>query len=179
MTCFVRKMPHLLIFYFDDTNKNRPQGSVCLYGRDDRITTRNCVAPLYKFRQANQPSLSLASWVVTYRTCGILLPKNLGVPVSAYFRPFPPLSARKHILSGALTSTVSVYSGRVCGINCGQAKHLECSSRRIRGVFSRLYGNSVRPKSQGLSQNKFCPAVNKEKAREQQRVACDLCREML
>ncbi|MBQ9985996.1 MAG: hypothetical protein IJP38_06770, partial [Oscillospiraceae bacterium] len=54
------------------------------------------------------------------RTCGLMVPKNLGVPLSAYFRPFPPLSARKHILSGTLTSTVSVYSGRVCGIDCGQ-----------------------------------------------------------
>jgi len=34
---------------------------------------------------------------------------------------------------------------------------------RIRGVFCRLYGNSVRTKSQGLSQNNFCPAVDKEK----------------
>ena len=94
-----------------------------------------------------------------------LVPKNLGVPVSARFRAFPPLSARKHILSGTLTSTVSVYSGRVCGINCGQAKHPECSSRRIRGVFCRLYGNSCSAKSQGLSQNKFCTAVDKEKSR--------------
>ena len=54
-------------------------------------------------------------------------PKNLGVPLSAYFRAFPPLSARKRILSGALTSTVSVCDRRVCGINCGQAKHPECS----------------------------------------------------
>lgn len=35
--------------------------------------------------------------------------------------------------------------------------------RRIRGVFCRLHGNSVRAQSQGLSQNKFCPAVDKEK----------------
>ena len=100
------------------------------------------------------------------RTRGILLPKKSGVPVSACFQAFPPLSARKHILSGTLTSTVSVYSERVCGINCGQAKHPECSFRRIRGVFYRLYGNSVRPKSQGLSQNKFCTAVDKEKGIE-------------
>ena len=92
-----------------------------------------------------------------------LFPKKFGVPVSACFRVFWPLSARKHILSGTLTSTVSVCSVRGCGINCGQAKHPECSSRRIRGVFCRLYGNSYSAKSQGLSQNKFCPAVNKEK----------------
>ena len=97
------------------------------------------------------------------------VPKNSGVPVSAYFRAFPPLSARKQMLSGTLVSTVSVCSGRVCGINCGQAKHPECSSRRIRGVFCRLYGNSIRPKSQGLSRNKFCPAVDKEKGIEKRR----------
>ncbi len=31
-----------------------------------------------------------------------------------------------------------------------------------RGAFCRLYGNSVRTKSQGLSRNKFCTAVDKE-----------------
>jgi len=96
------------------------------------------------------------------RTCSILLPKKTGVPVSTYFRPFPPLSARKQMLSSTLISTVFVYSGRVNGINCGQAKHPECSSRRIRGVFCCLYGNSARAKSQGLSRNKFCSAVDKE-----------------
>ena len=63
------------------------------------------------------------------------VPKKPRVPVSARFQAFPPLSARKQMLSGTLTSTVSVCSGRVNGINCGQAKHPECSFRRIRGVF--------------------------------------------
>ena len=98
------------------------------------------------------------------RTCGILLPKKSGVPVSAYFQAFPPLSARKQMLSGTLVSTVSVYSGRVCGINCGQAKHPECSFKPHPRCFCRLHGNSCSAKSQGLSRNKFCAAVNKENA---------------
>ena len=97
------------------------------------------------------------------RTPDILLPKKSGVPVSAHFQPFPPLSARKHILSGTLTSTVSVCSGRVCGINCGQEKHPECSFRRIRGVFCRLYGNSCSAKSQGLCRTNFAPQQTKKK----------------
>ena len=100
------------------------------------------------------------------QTCGILLPKKTGVPVSAYFRAFTPLSARKQMLSGTLTSTVSVCSGRVCGINCGQKDTPRIRYLPYSGRFCRLYGNSVRPKSQGLSRNKFCPAVNKEKGIE-------------
>ena len=35
--------------------------------------------------------------------------------------------------------------------------------------FCRLYGNSCSSKSQGLSRNKFCPAVDKEKGIEKRR----------
>ena len=97
------------------------------------------------------------------RSCSILFANGKKYLICRRFRLFLTLSARKHILSGTLTSTVSVYSVCGCGINCGQAKHPECSSRRIRGAFCRLYGNSYSAKSQGLSQNKFCPAVEKEK----------------
>ena len=78
------------------------------------------------------------------------VPKKSGVPVSAYFWAFPPLSARKQMLSGHLTSTVSVYSVRGSGINCGQKDTPPIWLNAKSGEFCRLYGNSERTKSRGL-----------------------------
>lgn len=105
-----------------------------------------------------------------------MVPKNSGVPVSARFRTFPALSARKHILSGTLTSTVSVYSVRQSGINCGQKKNTPrnksfaetpCSPPEtmnfISGELCRLYVNSESGLCQGLFRLYKCQRLRRSR----------------
>ena len=71
------------------------------------------------------------------RTCGILVPKKSGVPVSAYFRAFPPLSAQKTALFGAPQFTVSECSETVGGLLCGQQQFLQNNTRYTLLVITR------------------------------------------
>ena len=118
--------------------------------------------------KSQKPSVYAGLRALELRRCRDrpLVPKEIR---STCFRSFLALSApfRSETHPFRLFfSTVSVCSVRVCGINCGQAKHPECSFRRIRGVFVVRMVTLVPPKKSRPFAKQILPRSRQRKIGE-------------